>query len=81
LIDSIFTGAAIPALVFAVTMDADGQEHRNVIDGKQRLTTIKRFMDGEVRNMTFFKAELILINKFDHSSLVRQPTNTLTTRS
>uniref|UniRef100_A0A8H7XP35 GmrSD restriction endonucleases N-terminal domain-containing protein n=1 Tax=Psilocybe cubensis TaxID=181762 RepID=A0A8H7XP35_PSICU len=48
LIDSIFTNFFIPPLVFSVTYHPDGSESRVCIDGKQRLTSILRFMLGEI---------------------------------
>jgi uncharacterized protein with ParB-like and HNH nuclease domain len=50
LIDSIFKGCPIPAIVLAKKKRDDGSEYFNVIDGKQRLTTVRRFMRGEVRS-------------------------------
>lgn len=47
LIDSIFHNYYIPPLVFAVRK-IRGRQTRMVIDGKQRLTSIKRFMDNEL---------------------------------
>jgi hypothetical protein len=49
LIDSLFKGCPIPAIVLAAKKKPDGTEYFNVIDGKQRLTTIARFMSGKVR--------------------------------
>ncbi|KIK55355.1 hypothetical protein GYMLUDRAFT_842806 [Collybiopsis luxurians FD-317 M1] len=46
LIDSICRNFYIPPIIFAVTSEKDGAERRVCIDGKQRLTSIQRFMDG-----------------------------------
>ncbi|KAJ3731247.1 hypothetical protein DFJ43DRAFT_1080604 [Lentinula guzmanii] len=46
LIDSIYRNYYIPPIIFAVSIDDDGAEHRTCIDGKQRLTSIQLFMDG-----------------------------------
>ncbi|KZV68188.1 hypothetical protein PENSPDRAFT_687461 [Peniophora sp. CONT] len=46
LIDSIFRNFYIPPLIFAVSTHEDGTEARTCIDGKQRLTSIQKFMDG-----------------------------------
>ncbi|KAJ3786198.1 hypothetical protein GGU10DRAFT_311458 [Lentinula aff. detonsa] len=48
LIDSIYRNYYIPPIIFAVSIDDDGAEHRTCIDGKQRLTSIQLFMDGLV---------------------------------
>ncbi|KAK0448536.1 hypothetical protein EV421DRAFT_1782847 [Armillaria borealis] len=48
LIDSIFRNFYIPPVIFAVNLFDDGTETRTCIDGKQRLTSIHRFMDGLV---------------------------------
>ncbi|KAF5346837.1 hypothetical protein D9756_010583 [Leucocoprinus leucothites] len=49
LIDSIFRNFYIPPVNFAVSANDDGSEHRICIDGKQRLTSIYRFMLGLAR--------------------------------
>ncbi|KAJ3764390.1 hypothetical protein EV360DRAFT_31608 [Lentinula raphanica] len=41
LIDSIYRNYYIPPIIFAVSIDDDGFEHRTCIDGKQRLTSIQ----------------------------------------
>ncbi|KAK7049388.1 hypothetical protein VNI00_005989 [Paramarasmius palmivorus] len=46
LIDSILRNYYIPPIIFAVTTHEDGSETRVCIDGKQRLTSIRLFMDG-----------------------------------
>uniref|UniRef100_A0A0W0G065 GmrSD restriction endonucleases N-terminal domain-containing protein n=1 Tax=Moniliophthora roreri TaxID=221103 RepID=A0A0W0G065_MONRR len=46
LIDSIFRNYYIPPIIFCVTVHDDGSESRTCIDGKQRLTSIRLFMDG-----------------------------------
>ncbi|KIK55350.1 hypothetical protein GYMLUDRAFT_264172 [Collybiopsis luxurians FD-317 M1] len=46
LIDSICRNFYVPPIIFAVTVERDGTERRVCIDGKQRLTSIRRFMDG-----------------------------------
>ncbi|EMD36006.1 hypothetical protein CERSUDRAFT_96229 [Gelatoporia subvermispora B] len=46
LVDSLFRNFFIPPVIFAVKYSDDGSEHRVCIDGKQRLTSIWRFMDG-----------------------------------
>ncbi|KAI0791282.1 hypothetical protein C8Q75DRAFT_805632 [Abortiporus biennis] len=46
LIDSLLRNYYIPPIIFAVTNADDGGTMRTCIDGKQRLTSIQRFMDG-----------------------------------
>ncbi|THH15904.1 hypothetical protein EW146_g4643 [Bondarzewia mesenterica] len=46
LIDSIFRNYYIPPVIFSVNTSDDGTESRVCIDGKQRLTSIQKFMDG-----------------------------------
>ncbi|KAI9275617.1 hypothetical protein BDA99DRAFT_495967 [Phascolomyces articulosus] len=48
LIDSIMNNYYIPPVVFAVRKVADGRVVRVCIDGKQRLTSILRFMNNEI---------------------------------
>ncbi|KAH9979380.1 hypothetical protein BGW80DRAFT_595558 [Lactifluus volemus] len=46
LIDSVFRNYYIPPIIFAVSTSKDGSESRVCIDGKQRLTSIQKFLDG-----------------------------------
>ncbi|KAI6046100.1 hypothetical protein EDC04DRAFT_1872864 [Pisolithus marmoratus] len=46
LIDSIFRNFYIPPIIFAVQKDDDGEVVRVCVDGKQRLTSIQKFLDG-----------------------------------
>ncbi|KAJ7594610.1 hypothetical protein C8J56DRAFT_927181 [Mycena floridula] len=46
LIDSILRNYYIPPIIFATKTFDDGSENKTAIDGKQRLTSIQRFMDG-----------------------------------
>jgi hypothetical protein len=46
LIDSIFRNFYIPPVIFAVTKDDEGEPVRICVDGKQRLTSIQKFLDG-----------------------------------
>ncbi|KAF9007348.1 hypothetical protein BDZ89DRAFT_997208 [Hymenopellis radicata] len=46
LIDSVLRNFYIPPVIFAVNTFTDGTETKTCIDGKQRLTSIHRFMDG-----------------------------------
>ncbi|KAL0947905.1 hypothetical protein HGRIS_010540 [Hohenbuehelia grisea] len=46
IVDSIFRNFYIPPVIFAVKQYEDGSESKTCIDGKQRLTSIHRFMDG-----------------------------------
>lgn len=48
LIDSVFRDFYIPPVVFAVTRDDEGYEVRVCVDGKQRLTSIQKFFDGQI---------------------------------
>lgn len=49
LIESIATGYPIPFLIFRRWYDPQlGKTYRVCIDGKQRLTSLQRFMDGEI---------------------------------
>ncbi|OCH89000.1 hypothetical protein OBBRIDRAFT_836129 [Obba rivulosa] len=53
LLDSIYRNFYVPPVVFAVFKDEDGEEVRKCVDGKQRLTSIQKFFDGQVRKTTF----------------------------
>ncbi|OAX39582.1 hypothetical protein K503DRAFT_865303 [Rhizopogon vinicolor AM-OR11-026] len=46
LIDSIFRNFYIPPVIFAVTKDDQDETIRICVDGKQRLTSIQKFLDG-----------------------------------
>ncbi|KAF8913972.1 hypothetical protein CPB84DRAFT_1758056 [Gymnopilus junonius] len=48
LIDSVFRNFFIPPVIFAVQHDSDGVEVRMCVDGKQRLSSIQRFIDGQI---------------------------------
>ncbi|KAJ7068337.1 hypothetical protein C8F01DRAFT_1117794 [Mycena amicta] len=48
LIDSIFRNISIPSIVFAVVKDEEGELIRVCVDGKQRLTSIQRFLCGQL---------------------------------
>lgn len=48
LIDSIFRNFYVPPVIFAVQKDEDGETVRVCVDGKQRLTSIQKFLDGLV---------------------------------
>jgi len=48
LIDSIFRNFYIPPVIFAVQKDDEGEEVRICVDGKQRLTSIQKFFDGQI---------------------------------
>ncbi|KAF4622111.1 hypothetical protein D9613_009304 [Agrocybe pediades] len=48
LIDSIFRNFHIPPIIFTCTLQDDGSEYRVCVDGKQRLTSIHRFLKGEI---------------------------------
>lgn len=49
LLDSIYRNFYVPPIVFAVSRDRNGELTRMCVDGKQRLTSIQKFMDGQVR--------------------------------
>ncbi|KAF9008994.1 hypothetical protein BDQ17DRAFT_1349335 [Cyathus striatus] len=53
LIDSIFRNFYIPPVVFAVQKDPEGEEVRVCVDGKQRLTSIQKFFDGQVKKFWY----------------------------
>ncbi|KAL0949469.1 hypothetical protein HGRIS_009522 [Hohenbuehelia grisea] len=48
LIDSIFRNFYIPPVVFAITREPDGSVVKICVDGKQRLTSIQKFLDGQI---------------------------------
>ncbi|ELU37709.1 CHCH domain-containing protein [Rhizoctonia solani AG-1 IA] len=50
LIDSVYRDYFIPPVLFAKRIGDDGEEIKVCIDGKQRLTSIHRFMDGHWLN-------------------------------
>ncbi|KAG8702375.1 hypothetical protein FRC09_004769 [Ceratobasidium sp. 395] len=46
LIDSILRNFYVPPILFCISEDSTGNQTRICIDGKQRLTSIRRFLDG-----------------------------------
>ncbi|RPD78541.1 hypothetical protein L226DRAFT_531882 [Lentinus tigrinus ALCF2SS1-7] len=48
LLDSIWRNYYMPPIVFSVIRDEAGEEIRCCVDGKQRLTSIQKFFDGQV---------------------------------
>ncbi|TFK50524.1 hypothetical protein OE88DRAFT_264936 [Heliocybe sulcata] len=48
LIDSMFRNIHVPALVFTVDVDQEGNETRTCVDGKQRLMALCNFMNGHI---------------------------------
>ncbi|TFK52057.1 hypothetical protein OE88DRAFT_1658834 [Heliocybe sulcata] len=48
LIDSIFRDFYVPPIVFMVTRDEEDENVRTCVDGKQRLTSIQKFIDGQI---------------------------------
>jgi Protein of unknown function DUF262 len=55
IIDSLFHNYYVPPVVFAISRDPiDGVETRLCVDGKQRLTSIQKFFDGQVRFMRIY---------------------------
>ncbi|KAI0373428.1 hypothetical protein BV20DRAFT_1049842 [Pilatotrama ljubarskyi] len=47
-LDSIWRNYYVPPVVFAVYLDDEGEEVRCCVDGKQRLTSIQKFFDGQI---------------------------------
>ena len=52
IIDSLFHNFYVPPVIFALVKDEDGEDTRVCVDGKQRLTSIQKFFDGQVRNIS-----------------------------
>ncbi|KAA1476804.1 hypothetical protein DENSPDRAFT_843892 [Dentipellis sp. KUC8613] len=48
IIDSIYHNFYVPPVIFAVVTGDDGEEVRICVDGKQRLTSIQKFIDGQI---------------------------------
>ncbi|THH18787.1 hypothetical protein EW146_g2255 [Bondarzewia mesenterica] len=48
IIDSILHNYYVPPVIFTVRKDEDGEETRVCVDGKQRLTSIQKFFDGQI---------------------------------
>ncbi|KAM5543199.1 hypothetical protein V8D89_003073 [Ganoderma adspersum] len=48
LLDSIWRNYYVPPVVFAVYTDEEGERVKCCVDGKQRLTSIQRFFDGQI---------------------------------
>ncbi|KAF4622648.1 hypothetical protein D9613_009045 [Agrocybe pediades] len=57
LIDSIFRNFYIPPVIFSVQSYDDGSERKICIDGKQRLTAISLFMNGQIPHRDPFTNE------------------------
>ncbi|KDN45199.1 hypothetical protein RSAG8_05114, partial [Rhizoctonia solani AG-8 WAC10335] len=53
LIDSILRNYYIPPVIFSISSDKNGNQTRVCIDGKQRLTSIFRFLEGQVSRMLY----------------------------
>ena len=47
LIDSMFRNMYIPPLLFHLTKDENGEPVKVCMDGKQRLSSIQKFLDGQ----------------------------------
>ncbi|KIJ67418.1 hypothetical protein HYDPIDRAFT_84041 [Hydnomerulius pinastri MD-312] len=62
LIDSILRNFYIPPVIFVTHQHEDGSESKTCIDGKQRLTSIQRFMDGLVCPISLILCNLISYN-------------------
>ncbi|KAJ3488586.1 hypothetical protein NLI96_g2734 [Meripilus lineatus] len=71
LIDSYFRNYFVPPVIFVVKREDDGAEKRVCIDGKQRLTSIWRFMDGLIPYKDPFTGE-----KFTYKSSGKSKSNT-----
>jgi hypothetical protein len=48
IVDSLYHNFYVPPVIFAVMRDEDGEEVRVCVDGKQRLTSIVKFLDGHI---------------------------------
>jgi uncharacterized protein DUF262 len=59
IIDSLYHNFYIPPVIFAVMRDEDGEEVRICVDGKQRLTSIVKFLDGHVRPSPFRRSRRV----------------------
>lgn len=59
LIDSIFRNFYIPPVIFAVAKDEFGEVVRICVDGKQRLTSIQKFLDGLVGTSLLIPLRLV----------------------
>ncbi|KAJ3497242.1 hypothetical protein NLJ89_g10373 [Agrocybe chaxingu] len=57
IIDSIYRNYYIPPIIFAVKYHEDGSETKTCIDGKQRLTSIHRFMEGLIPHKDPYTSE------------------------
>ncbi|KAF5389281.1 hypothetical protein D9757_003402 [Collybiopsis confluens] len=71
LIDSIYRNFYIPPIIFAVTVEDDGSEHRTCIDGKQRLTSIQLFMDGLIPHRDSMTGQKYWFKNVDSSKFKR----------
>ena len=65
IIDSIFRNFYIPPIIFAVNANEEGGETRTCIDGKQRLTSIYRFMDGLIPHKDALTSEKLWYKEID----------------
>jgi len=79
LIDSFFNNYYVPPLIFKVVTGVkegtnERRRWRTCIDGKQRLTTIKRFFDGEIpyidkkKNKWYYKDDYLRTGNFKKST-------------
>lgn len=54
----------IPAVMFAVEEDAEGNQTRICIDGKQRCTTVRAFFEGEIPFISPYTREKYWYHKY-----------------
>ncbi|KAI0314934.1 hypothetical protein OF83DRAFT_1085318 [Amylostereum chailletii] len=60
LIDSLIRNYYIPPVIFAVKTAEDGSETRVCIDGKQRLTSVQKFIDGLIPHRDSYVARRLV---------------------
>ncbi|CAA7266734.1 unnamed protein product [Cyclocybe aegerita] len=63
LIESVYRNMHVPQLLFRVIRSDDGSETRVCIDGKQRLTSFKRFLNNEIPCKDSYSGKSFWIDK------------------
>ncbi|KAH9830711.1 uncharacterized protein C8Q71DRAFT_883466 [Rhodofomes roseus] len=68
LLDSIYRNYYVPPIVFDVYKDDDGETAMRCVDGKQRLTSIQKFLDGQVHKDPITKKNWYYTRAQSHKS-------------